>query len=612
MIRKRIRILCVAYVVVLMITTISPEIFGSTEEIEKQALCESLPDLVIIPVNIAFYPEEPIEDFTDNITVSILVWNNGSEDAVNVDVYMWMNDTLGAVMDFKSIVIVNIPSNSTKIVTFVVADIPVNYDNTKYNITIALDPNDTVLESNEDNNEAIREITVHYMDEEAQDGYRELDIWLDEKLVEWRPAEYKPMHFMGFHCSLSNGFWDYTSLDDDLAFLDMLEEAGVDIISIGVYGAPEDLPQNILDRYDTIFNEVRNKNLKLKIWIRTFMYGTAQKPQKALSSTQYVMEHWDPEYLVITHEPKCDSIVAMQYLKNWVEDCCQLAKSINPNVTTSVTVLNYYGRLDCIDYFVQIDELDIIGFDIYGLWGLCPECEGGNAIADAIDDIHAAGKDAWIEELWLSIEWDRRTSDPIDMVPGFNDPHRAWWDSRFTRVMTYYAQNHGLLGIEHWFSPYFVLYPGYDTIWELDGEERVFKDKYVEDFMDALVEQRRTPTFYGLRDVIKEVFNNTIVLDVDIIKPLEDYLYIFGRRIAPLEDTIIIGKITVEANVFSEYGVEKIEFYIDDVLKNTDMQAPFEWPWNEKAIGRHEMKVVAYDEKGNTECDKINVIIFNI
>lgn len=41
------------------------------------------------------------------------------------------------------------------------------------------------------------------------------------------------------------------------------------------------------------------------------------------------------------------------------------------------------------------------------------------------------------------------------------------------------------------------------------------------------------------------------------------------------------------------------------------MQAPFEWLWNEKAIGRDEMKVIAYDNEGNTATDEIEVIIVN-
>ncbi len=76
--------------------------------------------------------------------------------------------------------------------------------------------------------------------------------------------------------------------------------------------------------------------------------------------------------------------------------------------------------------------------------------------------------------------------------------------------------------------------------------------------------------------------------------------------------TVIIGEITVSIYAHSNNGTEKVEFYIDDELKFTDYDMPYDWHWDEKAFGTHELKVIAYDNEGNEVEDEINVTIFNL
>jgi hypothetical protein len=339
---------------------------------------------------------------------------------------------------------------------------------------------------------------------EHRQAYLDMDKWLNEKLVEWKPKEYKPIHFIGFHLPLSVGVREQTNSDDDMKFLDMLLETGADIISVGITGNPEDLDKSLIDRYDKVFKEVRNKNKKLKIWFRSFIYSAKKKPQKVLDATEYIIRRWHPDYYVITHEPKCESKEAMEYLKQWVGKACKLAKSIDPKVKTSVTAINYRKRLDCINYFVEIPELDIIGFDIYNTWGLGEDRPGGNAIEEKIKLIHSKGKESWIEEFWLTTQWNKATPDPEDLCPGFNDPNRASWDSRFLRVMTYFAQKNNLLGIEPWFTSHFLTYPGHDEIWEFEGKKKTTTKRYLKDIRNALAEGKRTPAFYEFQKLIEE------------------------------------------------------------------------------------------------------------
>jgi len=98
---------------------------------------------------------------------------------------------------------------------------------------------------------------------------------------------------------------------------------------------------------------------------------------------------------------------------------------------------------------------------------------------------------------------------------------------------------------------------------------------------------------------------------VGIERP-SNYLYILDREIVPLKMPIIIGKITIMADAYDEDGINKVEFYVDEVLKSTDYEEPYSWLWNESAIGRHEIKIIAYDNSGNKAEDMINVMIFNL
>jgi len=97
---------------------------------------------------------------------------------------------------------------------------------------------------------------------------------------------------------------------------------------------------------------------------------------------------------------------------------------------------------------------------------------------------------------------------------------------------------------------------------------------------------------------------------VSIERP-RNYLYVFDKEIVPLKIPLIIGKITVTANAYDEEGIERVEFYVDDVLKSTDYDEPYSWLWNEFVIGWHEIRVVAYDNSGKEGEDEIDVIIFN-
>ena len=103
----------------------------------------------------------------------------------------------------------------------------------------------------------------------------------------------------------------------------------------------------------------------------------------------------------------------------------------------------------------------------------------------------------------------------------------------------------------------------------------------------------------------------TILPSVKITKPEENHQYKYNIKIGPLENkTEIIGPITIQADAESEKGIERVEFYIDDELKKTDTRSPYNWLWIFKPLDENEeytIKVVAYDNEGNTNTDSVTV-----
>ena len=102
-------------------------------------------------------------------------------------------------------------------------------------------------------------------------------------------------------------------------------------------------------------------------------------------------------------------------------------------------------------------------------------------------------------------------------------------------------------------------------------------------------------------------------IEVDIAKPLRAF-YINNKRLFPYNKARIIGKIDIEAIVYEDWWgpgtAEKVEFYIDGGLKETVTTEPYIWTWSEIKIGKHTIKVIAYDQEGNSDFKEIEVYKF--
>jgi outer membrane protein assembly factor BamB len=97
---------------------------------------------------------------------------------------------------------------------------------------------------------------------------------------------------------------------------------------------------------------------------------------------------------------------------------------------------------------------------------------------------------------------------------------------------------------------------------------------------------------------------------VTITKPVNG-LYIMDTRILPLRKCIIIGQITIEADAHQEpLGIARVEFSIDNKLKSTDTEAPYNWIWRSLSFSKHTITVTAYDNSG--KCIKSSISVSKI
>jgi|Deesub1362B_J571_1020462.scaffolds.fasta_scaffold02335_7 hypothetical protein len=69
---------------------------------------------------------------------------------------------------------------------------------------------------------------------QARAWYEEVNAWLDEKLAEWRPEEFRPMSFCAHHIVASERVVTKTDEEMDRRFLEVLKETGVDCIRISI------------------------------------------------------------------------------------------------------------------------------------------------------------------------------------------------------------------------------------------------------------------------------------------------------------------------------------------------------------------------------------------
>ena len=73
--------------------------------------------------------------------------------------------------------------------------------------------------------------------------------------------------------------------------------------------------------------------------------------------------------------------------------------------------------------------------------------------------------------------------------------------------------------------------------------------------------------------------------------------------IFPFFTSIHFGDVLIQTT--TSENIEYVDFYIDDILMNTDDVFPYEWNWYETDFFKHTIKVVGYDNLENRVEDKL-------
>jgi hypothetical protein len=311
----------------------------------------------------------------------------------------------------------------------------------------------------------------------------DLNTFLDEKTIAWKPSQYQPMDFAAYHVFASDDMFEKTNEDMDMKILEVLEETNCDIIVL--YIRPESYDE-YQTRYDTLINKIRADNKQLYIGARfdEVAMSLGGYYQKLTTYTHDIIATIKPDYYGIVIEPETmetrHGFSATD--EEWVsiiDPVAQLSKQLSPSTKTNVG--GHKEELGFLQLAADIAEIDIIGFNIYGTDGIYDEYSGylglGDVVGNTIAAVKAKGKETWILETWAFFDPDLAMDEQID--------------AKWIRVLTYYAQKHSMQAIVPFFTGKFVYY----------GSNSV-------EFLTALQNGQRTASFYGYQSVIQEVREN--------------------------------------------------------------------------------------------------------
>jgi parallel beta-helix repeat protein len=100
---------------------------------------------------------------------------------------------------------------------------------------------------------------------------------------------------------------------------------------------------------------------------------------------------------------------------------------------------------------------------------------------------------------------------------------------------------------------------------------------------------------------------------LQIVKPQIGYLYIMDRKVIPTLGgrTLIFGKITVESLIDPVSTIQKVEFYLDDILFDIRYNPPFEFLIDESLLGKHSICVMIHDTANRSAVHIIEPLFLN-
>ena len=113
--------------------------------------------------------------------------------------------------------------------------------------------------------------------------------------------------------------------------------------------------------------------------------------------------------------------------------------------------------------------------------------------------------------------------------------------------------------------------------------------------------------FYGMVLLGDPTLCLHLPVQLKIMRP-DHALYVNNNKIMLFPFPLVLGMIIVEANASCiNAEIEKVEFYVDNVLKATDTTAPYSWMWTTTSFFKHRLKVIAYTTFGYNTTRELTV-----
>lgn len=81
--------------------------------------------------------------------------------------------------------------------------------------------------------------------------------------------------------------------------------------------------------------------------------------------------------------------------------------------------------------------------------------------------------------------------------------------------------------------------------------------------------------------------------------------------IFPLNDSDVSGVVPIKTSAFDDFGIKRVQFYVDGVLKGTDSSAPHVYDWDTASIpnGKYHIKTICVDTIDQKDQDEVDVVL---
>ena len=146
------------------------------------------------------------------------------------------------------------------------------------------------------------------------------------------------------------------------------------------------------------------------------------------------------------------------------------------------------------------------------------------------------------------------------------------------------------------------------VIYDKDGNEKCLKRPDINGVINGILIDHEDNIY--ITGSINQSYDYSFYTDIydditppiiNMIKPVENYMYIFNHKFFPLsKNTIIFGKITITIEADNPSDILKVEFNINYNLKKTLTEPEYKWTWKGGTLIRKSiLTVMAYDESGN-------------